>query len=753
MPTSTPDRPSRKVKARPLKTAQSAPSPEVYASDLEYVREELEWIEVRSRRVTVGQKLADRCEKRQAHGDEDENECADEDLKSLRRRLQQREEVLRAAIDFRLSFHRAHGQPLALDNLVELCGLDDFERLTLLLALAPCISVKLASVLGRLSGDHRGPTIEGVFNFAELEFPARVSRRAAFTPIGPLVARDLIDLRGRFRRDELPSEFLARDINLDRRIFGFLTGATDLWEEVVGFTSVEEPKATLSQVVLNPDDKRRILSVVENHPTYLRYRKEWGFDEAVRYGRGLMMLFHGPPGTGKTLAAHAVAHHLGKRILNVDVPAFIDAYEADRFLPRLIREARLQDAVLFFDECEALLASRRTGNRLLNVLLTEMERFEGIAIMATNAPGVIDEAVVRRVMVRVAFREPDREARAEIWQRHLPSQAPLAADVDLQRLAEKFELPGGYIKNAVLVALADAVHGGEEEPILRMEHLERAASEQVLRPGDDDEALQRPNIRLADVVLTPEAKELVEEMVAAARDRRTVMERWGVGKGSARGCGVTALFHGPPGTGKTLCAEAVAGELNRPLLVGALPSLVSKWVGETEKNMAALFKQAANRGAVLFLDEADTILPDREASGGSRHDVSMVNTLLVQLERFDGTAILATNRPAAVEPALGRRLAYLIGFPLPDAEARAAIWRRLLPASAPLESSVDFAALGNSYALSGGEIRTAALRAAFRAARENRGLRQSDLMRAASEETAKHGVGRARQVGFARGAA
>jgi SpoVK/Ycf46/Vps4 family AAA+-type ATPase len=359
---------------------------------------------------------------------------------------------------------------------------------------------------------------------------------------------------------------------------------------------------TLDQVVIKDEDKRRILSVVEHHDQYLAARKAWGFDDRIRYGRGVLMLFYGVPGTGKTMTAHGIAQTLGKRVLNVDIPTFIANREAGRFLPGLFREARLRDAVIFFDECETLFGDRRQGNTLMTALLTELERFEGVAILATNLPEALDEALNRRILVKVRFPKPDREAREEIWRRHLPPEAPLADDVDIATLASRFEMTGGFIKNAVLMAVAEAVHTGGDSPQIKMAHLEGAARAQMARPSDSDADLNmvQPKVRLADVILPKKLTGRVEELITAARNRRTVLERWGIGSHLSYGRGISALFYGEPGTGKTLCAEAVAAELNRPLLRASVPSLVSMYVGQTERNLARLFQEAKAHGAVLF---------------------------------------------------------------------------------------------------------------------------------------------------------
>jgi SpoVK/Ycf46/Vps4 family AAA+-type ATPase len=390
--------------------------------------------------------------------------------------------------------------------------------------------------------------------------------------------------------------------------------------------------------------------------------------------------------------------------------------------------------VLFFDECEAIFQSRLLGNSLMTLLLTELETFEGVAILATNLPELLDDALDRRILVKVRFPAPDREARLEIWRRHLPPKAPLASDVDLESLADRFDLSGGYIKNAVLTAVADAVHSDGARPVIRMEHLERAARAQVQRPTGDYASLLQPRARLEDVVLPPELRDQIEELIAAARSRRTVLDRWGIGKHLSRGKGVSALFFGEPGTGKTLTAEVVAGELGKPLRIAQLPALVSKWVGESEKNLASLFAEARASEAVLFIDEADSLLASRGEGQASRHDDAAVNTLLQLVEEHEGVVLLASNLASRLDKALARRLTYLLHFPLPDAAARTAIWTRMLPPTVPTEGLLDLVGLGRLFALSGGQIKNAVFKAAFRAARRNEGVSMLGLETAAAEE-------------------
>jgi SpoVK/Ycf46/Vps4 family AAA+-type ATPase len=741
-----------------VKGKSSVPSP--YESDLEYLQDEMQWVHHRTRRIINDTLLC-----RVVASPEDQELWEDSQLfdfgkpddvspailQGRARSHRKAEDLYRKTIDNRLTLTRASGRALALDRLCLSHNLDDFERMILLVAAAPCFSRRLEEQLSELD-PHRstsGASVETVFAFAEKSMEERIRLRRTFSPKAPLFARDLARLDLGHRYDN-PKDLLIAEVSVSDRIFSYLVGDESLSSEFSDFSSVEEPMVTLDQVVLPDEDKNRILSVVERHQRYLDCRKEWGFDDIIRYGRGVLMLFHGKPGTGKTMMAHAVAARMGKRILNVDIPTFLDKRDSDRFLPGLFREARLQDALLFFDECELLFGDRTFGNSLMTMLLTELERFEGVAVLATNLPQVLDEALDRRILVKVRFPEPDRHARREIWSKHLPARAPIASDVDLDLLADRYEMAGGYIKNAVLMAVAQAVHTNGDQPRITMAHLDQAARDQIRRPLQESSPLVMPKVRLSDVVLSESIRSQLHELVSAARNRRTVLERWGIGANLSYGRGVSALFHGVPGTGKTLCAEAIACELNQPLLRVAIPSVLSKWVGEAERTLERLFSEARAGNAVLFLDEADSLLMERGEGRASRHDDSIVNTLLTLIERFDGVILLATNLPDRLDKALVRRLTYRMTFPFPEASQRATIWRNLLPDTVPTDGHIDSASLGEDFPLTGGHIKNAVFKAAFRAASANTSVTQKLLEEAAREELdSLQGVsGNRRAIGF-----
>jgi ATPase family associated with various cellular activities (AAA) len=244
--------------------------------------------------------------------------------------------------------------------------------------------------------------------------------------------------------------------------------------------------------------------------------------------------------------------------------------------------------------------------------------------------------------------------------------------------------------------------------------------------------------RLEDVILPDAPWRAVRSVVERMRQRDRVTREWGVDTGSAVG-GVRALFAGPPGTGKTLAAEAIAQALERDLYVVDVGAIASKYIGDTEKALAAVFAEAARAGVVLLFDEADALFSKRTDAKDAHDRYANLETayLLGALDLYADVAILATNMANNIDDALVRRIDVRVDFPMPDVAARGAMWRRTL-GRAPLDG-VDFSDIAQRFVLSGGGIQSAALSAAYAAATGTRAVTELDLVRAARAEFAKAG--------------
>ena len=231
-----------------------------------------------------------------------------------------------------------------------------------------------------------------------------------------------------------------------------------------------------------------------------------------------------------------------------------------------------------------------------------------------------------------------------------------------------------------------------------------------------------PRRTFDDVILSPETRRTLESALAQVTQHDLIFKGWGLGEQHSTGLGLAFNFAGPPGTGKTICAEAIAKSLGRQLLVVRYAELESMWMGETAKNVAAIFRTAREEQAVLLFDEADAIAARQSTSvesGSQRESNSVVNVLLQELERYTGVVIFATNLAANFDPAFERRIRTHVLFELPGETERVRIWKvQLHPHRMPLAPDVDFNALAHDYQVSGGDIQNAVLKAALAAAAE-----------------------------------
>ena len=225
-----------------------------------------------------------------------------------------------------------------------------------------------------------------------------------------------------------------------------------------------------------------------------------------------------------------------------------------------------------------------------------------------------------------------------------------------------------------------------------------------------------------DVILPPATRRMLDGALAQVHNHALIFGRWGLGERHSTGLGLAFNFAGPPGTGKTICAEAIAGALGKKLLSVVYAEVESMWAGETPKNVAALFRRAAEEDAVLFFDEADAIAARRSvATGGAsqRESNTTVNVLLRELEGFNGVVIFATNLAVNFDPAFERRIRTHVKFEMPGVEERVRIWQvQIHPTYTPLADDVDFSELAQQFSAAGGDIKNAVLKAAAAAANE-----------------------------------
>jgi hypothetical protein len=409
----------------------------------------------------------------------------------------------------------------------------------------------------------------------------------------------------------------------------------------------------------------------------------------------------GPLGSGRGVLAAQLAERLGRTLVTAG------PLESAEAAVRAARRARLADACLYLRDADVLEP---------NVLAAASGRVDLAVLGVGAARGAAGSA-----SLGASFELPalDRAGRLVLWSSLSDAPAPAAIE---QLLSTPAEI-------AQLAALPEA------EPRRRRLPLE---------PGDLLAPLPCP-YTWDDIVLADPLEKHLREFEQQARWRWAVYEDWGFGRLVPLGRGIGALFAGPSGTGKTMAAQVLARELGLDLYRIDLAAVVNKYIGETEKRLKRVFDACERAGAILFFDEADALF-GRRAQVKDAHDRYAnieIDYLLQRMERFDGIAVLATNRKEDLDRAFLRRLRFVVDFLRPGPKERLAIWRLALreraPSGEPLLDGIDFDALAR-LPLTGAEIKTATLGAAFRARAEARRIRMGDVLAAARRELAKQGV-------------
>ncbi len=593
------------------------------------------------------------------------------------------------------------GIRLPLKEIVDVHGLDEFCEEALVLLTAPRVDLAFEELLGRLRSHplRTGIDVDLVLTVLCETLAERLRRRRS---LAKLLDAGLVVLEAGPAEAGAPE--LTQVLRVDERVVRRLLAETE--PDDVLPAGLRRPSFSLDELCFDEPFRARIEEIVAH----------------IRRGsRDLRVLLFGPPGTGKSALADAIANTAGLPVSETGS------------LSDILSRAEKNGALALIDGCERFFARSAEGNTLLPETLAILDRFSGPVIMTTNQRDRLDEALEHRLPFVLAVELPSASVRKAIWEKLLREE--IDEDVDLAWLARRLEIPGAVICNAVSVAR------GRKNPPFDQETLLEAARSQ-LRERLGRYAERSPTVqRLDDLVLPDDVERQIRELLSAVHARKRVLHDWGFGERMSSGRGMSCLFDGEPGTGKTLTAEIVAAELDLPLFRVNAANVVDKYIGETEKHLTRIFQDAAGSHAVLLFDEADALFGRRVdvRTSNDRFSNMEVNVLLQLIERYEGLVILTTNLKQGIDPAFERRFTFKVSFPFPDEMLRERIWRRLMPAQAPLADDVDFETVAESFELSGGSIRNALLRAAYRAAAEQRPIALMDIAESARAECAAAG--------------
>ncbi|KAJ5071028.1 atpase [Anaeramoeba ignava] len=653
------------------------------------------------------------------------------------RQLIAKERVLGKKCERRLELTKKEGEWLPrIERLSEARRLNEFEKEVVLFLVGSNISQSMQN-----AGAVRDLSVARLIRFFCRTLHEEMEKRKFFYKTGTLIRDGIVRVLGAGFHNNLDDLYLT----VDRRMLDFVMGIDTEMSEMVEGSHLYSSQVELDNVILGTEQKQTIVRTVLEYDNFVKCRNKLGLEDVITFSGGIVMLFYGESGTGKTMMANALGNALKKKIMLVNFPT-LGQSEAGENIKYIFREAKIYQALLFFDECEALFESREHGKYDVNLLLTEIERFDGIIILATNRAFDLDEGMHRRITIAAEFTKPDALLREKIWRTHLPPSLSLDKDVNIKALASKYELTGGFIKNAVLSALSLALAESESHTnvTLTHKHLEQGAQFQLrsrLRMVDFHRRVV-PQRGMDAVVLPKETQDILFEIINAEKARQ-VLHNWGFDSQCGFQRGTTVLFTGLPGTGKTLAAEAIGFETGKPLKIVNAAEVLSKFVGDTSKNIDSLFHQAAVHDSLLVFDEAEGLFGKRhldQTNSVDRYANVDVGLLLYHMEQYNGIVILCTNKIDLIDPAFFRRMKYVVDFSLPSPSLREKLWKILIPNAAPCDSDIQFSLLARDFAFAGGNIKNAIFRAASKVALRDEGdrsIHMDDLIKAARDEQRK----------------
>jgi hypothetical protein len=596
--------------------------------------------------------------------------------------------------------------------------LTSFDLAITMLALAPEVDVRYERLYAYLQDDvtRSCPTVNLALDVLSPTAETKVEWRSRFAESAKLRQTGLLRLIPDPARPN--ASLLDQLVRLDAQAIAYLVGDDGLEGVLATFGEIVEPVAGGR---IERPDLEALASVT---------REAWGS------GAPMVINFHGPRGARQRQAAESIASAAGARLLAVDLAAAVANPDSQPVaIAAVFQYAWLHHAVLFLDGADRLPneATRFAFNRGLM-------RHRGIVIVNSANPW-------EGQALHVPFAYPDFAARRGVW--HAQTlRAGIAEDQQtLDALAGRFVLTHDQIARATA------------ESALRLRLLAAERPDQPLPPdsagrellsaaraqaGQDLAALAHkvePVYGWQDIVVTEDTEKQLREISARASFRYRVLEEWGFGKKLAQANGISVLFTGPSGSGKTMAAEVLAGDLMLDLYKIDLSVVVSKYIGETERNLERIFAAAERSNAILFFDEADALFGKRSEvqDAHDRYANIEVSYLLQRMEQFEGIAILATNLRGNLDEAFVRRLDYTVRFALPGAVERLKIWNKIWPSKNLLGPDVDLAKISETFKLSGGNIRNIVLAASFFAAERDSKVMSDDLLRAIQREYEKVG--------------
>lgn len=640
------------------------------------------------------------------------NHEENDDIRQKKERLREDFDKATFYIHQRAKSSISEGKNFAIDYISKIYNLSDLERFALILSLSPIIDSKYYKVFSYLQEDKN----ERILSY-------ETALKIYF------LTKDASDIDNYYE--------IKEDLSYKMNTYCFNNNSLCVDDRLASFI--------LSNALYNLS-QRGIESYIPMNADELPVQEEIAqkisdvMKECESMQEGVFLHLSGCETIGKRTQVKRVAQITNMPAIIVDLSQISrgDNFDFYNSITTAGRETCIKEGFLCICNFDELLRDEEEGEKYIRLLLDLSQRYSKFTFILSNQE-IKNRSVIRdRLWLEIPMPSLTKDESIHLWDLLLKEINP-DEDVKSFEMANKFSFTPGQIRGTIEECKKLAIWDQKEK--ITVKDICKCAYTQIVHNLEEKATLIYTKHNWSQLVLAKEQKEMLKNACDQIRYKHIVYDDWGFNKRINYGKGVSMLFAGPPGTGKTMAAQVVAEDLDIEIYKVDLSKIVSKYIGETEKNLDKLFSEAKKSNVILFFDETDALLGKRTEVKDSHDKNANLETsyLLQKMEEYDGITIMSTNYLENIDQAFFRRLSYVVHFPFPDVEARKEIWIKMFPQSTPLSDDIDFDYLASQFEISGGNIKNIAVTAAFLAAKQSGEIKMKHILKAVKYELTKQG--------------
>ncbi|MCX7746434.1 MAG: AAA family ATPase [Clostridia bacterium] len=637
------------------------------------------------------------------------------------RMLEQQVRMLEQKISSRAALGIRYGSRLPLYSLLMILGLSPFEYCCVAACLASEVELKYHKIYGFINNDitNKFPSIQLVMQLLGISPEDMGEVYEMLERDKPLTKYLLADME---REAGISPSFVSKPLKLEERVVGYLLGSEAIDKRLCPVASLLAPNEFPTPRGINNEIQKSLRAFINEHPPNKR---------------NTIFYLYGKDDYCPWIEVREFCRRMGKKVLLADLGRMVDDIPLSEYITLLEREVLLTQAVLCIKEFDTVMDPGFPENKAVEILRL-LDFIPGPVFLIGKTEWRYIHSNCHYHFADISVPGAGEKDVRLLWQ-ITSVKYRLLEMIDWDLVASKFPFNEEQIQRVFEDAWSKAIFNRKEG--ISAEDLCHACNFHMRHQMGEKTLKIRPKYGLGDIILPNEQKRLLKNLCSQMKYRNVVYRDWGFARKLSYGKGIHAVFSGPPGTGKTMAAQVVAKELGMELYRIDLSQVVSKYIGETEKNLHTLFEEGKKLSAILFFDEADAIFGKRSEvkDARDRYANMEISYLLQKMEEYEGISIMATNLIGNMDEAFKRRIQFIIEFPFPNAGMRKKIWESLFPKEAPLGIDVDFDFLAEAFEVSGGNIKNIAVSAAFHAAEMSSAIGMEHIITAAKYELKKMG--------------